>query len=67
MFLLKLKLFENIETIKDSENSELKKRLRKSKDVLEAIKYAIQIHEESKGALEEPEESTEDQNSSESL
>ena len=67
LFLLKLKLFQNIETIKDSENSELKKRLRKSKDVLEAIKYAIQIHEESKALLEDPEESTEDQNSSESL
>ena len=37
-----------IETIKDSKNYQLKKRLRKSKDAIEAMKYAIQIHEESK-------------------
>ena len=48
LFLFKLKLFENIETIKESKNYQLKKRLRKSKDAIEAMKYAIQIHEESK-------------------
>ena len=48
LFLFKLKLFENIKTFKDSKNYQLKKRLRKSKDAIEAMKYAIQIHEESK-------------------
>ena len=48
LFLFKLKLFENVETIKKSKNSQLKKRLRKSMNAIEAMKYAIQIHEESK-------------------
>ena len=45
LFLFKLKLFES-DTIKNSKNRSLKSKLRKSKDFLTALKYAIEIAED---------------------
>ena len=59
ILLFKLKLFENIPSIKESKNKSLKSKLRKAKDVIESLKIAIQIHERSL------KETTEDQSNSE--
>lgn len=47
LFLFKLKLFENVPTIKDSTNKSLKSKLRKAKNVAESLRIAMQIHEKS--------------------
>lgn len=51
LFMFKLQLFE-IESIKNSKDKELKALLRKSKNVIEATKIAIQIVEETSGTTE---------------
>lgn len=48
LFLLKLKMFEDIEEIRKSKNVDLKSKLRKSKTAYEAVKAGIEIYEESK-------------------
>ena len=48
LFLLKLKMFEDVEAIRKSKNVRLKSKLRKSKTAYEAIKSGIEIYEESK-------------------
>ena len=47
LFLFKLELFE-LDSIKKSKSRNLKSKLRKSKNLLEAIKAAVAIAEESK-------------------
>lgn len=51
LFMFKLQLFE-IESIKNSKDKELKALLRKSKNVIEATKIAIQIVEETSDTTE---------------
>lgn len=46
LFMFKLQLFE-LQTIKDSKNRSKKAELRKAKNLLEALKVAIEIHEDS--------------------
>lgn len=48
LFLLKLKMFEDVEEIRKSKNAKLKSKLRKSKTAYEAIKVGIELYEESK-------------------
>lgn len=51
LFMFKLQLFE-IESIKNSKNKELKTLLRKSKNIIESTKIAIQIVEETSDTTE---------------